>query len=70
LTNPPIIELVPIYRCPHCQGAPRLYVYCGPAIVRAVRYFKCKSCRYKLKVRGHVLVCGSPTSLPAAGKPR
>ncbi len=61
--TPPIIELVPMFRCPHCEGRPRLYVHKTTA--RAVRYFRCKRCTYRIKVGRHHLVCGSPDRFPS-----
>lgn len=61
--TPPIIELVPLYRCPLCPGRPRLYM--ASRVNRRVRYFKCRACDYTHKDPRLILVCGSPSFMAA-----
>lgn len=60
---PPIFDFVTIYRCPHCPGAPRLFVYKTRFVIR---FLKCGRCRYRAKVNLRFR-CGPPQ--PAAQHP-
>ena len=55
----PIIELVPLYRCPCCPDRPRLYV--RKTMRGTLRYLWCQVCQYRTKA-SLPLVCGSPTN--------